>query len=188
MISSSEIKELQRRVAVYEDAAAYKDLFLFFNKPLRQFAFSFVKSRELAEEIVSDVFIRIWEKRKDLESVENLKVYLYISIKNTALKYLLQLKKQPSLSIDDLDVEVESFYRNPEELFLTAEMLRRIEDAVNALPPRCKLVFKLVKEDRLRYKEVADILNISVKTIDAQLALALKKISKAISFDLKVKS
>ena len=185
MLSSSEIKELQRRVAVYEDATAYRDLFLSFYKPLRQFAMSFVKTRELAEEVVSDVFIRIWEKRRELDSIENLRVYLYISIKNTSLKCLLQQKKQASLSIDDLDVEIESFYRNPEELFLTAEMLRRIEDAINLLPPRCKLIFKLVKEDRLRYKEVASILNISVKTIDAQLALALKKISKAISFDLK---
>jgi RNA polymerase sigma factor (sigma-70 family) len=66
-------------------------------------------------------------------------------------------------------------------------LLRRINNAINALPPRCKLVFKLVKEDGLPYREVADILDISVKTIDNQLAIALRKISEAINLQLKVK-
>ena len=70
---------------------------------------------------------------------------------------------------------------------ITAEMLRRINNAINALPPRCKLVFKLVKEDGLPYKEVADILDISIKTIDNQLAIALRKISEAINLQLKMK-
>ena len=59
MPSPTEIKELQRRLAVYDDEAAYRELFIAFYKPLQQFAFSFVKTRDLAEEIVSDVFMRI---------------------------------------------------------------------------------------------------------------------------------
>jgi RNA polymerase sigma-70 factor (ECF subfamily) len=58
---------------------------------------------------------------------------------------------------------------------------------VNALPPRCKLVFQLVREDGLPYKEVAEILNISIKTIDNQLAIAVRKISEAINLRLKMK-
>ncbi len=63
--------------------------------------------------------------------------------------------------------------------------MKKIEEAINDLPPRCKIIFKLIKEDQLRYKEVAEILNVSVKTIDSQLAIALKKISKAIQLDLE---
>jgi RNA polymerase sigma-70 factor (ECF subfamily) len=185
MLSPSEIRELQRRLAVYDDESAYKELFLVYYKPLQQFAFSFIKSQELAEEIVSDVFLKIWEKRAELESIGNLKVYLYVSIKNTALKYLLKQKRQVAISLDELDIELESFHWSPEELILTAEMLKKIEDAINDLPPRCKIIFKLIKEDQLRYKEVAEILNVSVKTIDSQLAIALKKISKAIQLDLE---
>jgi RNA polymerase sigma-70 factor (ECF subfamily) len=181
----NDIKELQRRMAVYDDESAYKELFLGFYKPLHQFAYSFVRSKELAEEIVSDVFLRIWTKRSDLENIENLKVYLYVGIKNTALKYLLKQQRQVAISIDELDVELESFSRNPEEMMLTAEMLHKIYQAVNSLPPRCKIIFKLIKEDGLRYKEVAEILNISIKTIDNQLAIALRKISKAVSVDLE---
>lgn len=184
MLSPNEIKELQRRIAMYDDESAYKEIFIAFYKPLHQFAFSFVKSKELAEEVVSDVFLRIWMTRSDLERIENLKVYLYVSIKNTSLKYLLKQHKQVAISIDELEIELESFSRNPEELMLTAEMMNRIKSAVNDLPPRCKLIFKLIKEDGLRYKEVAEILNISIKTIDNQLAIALGKINKAVSIDL----
>lgn len=185
MLSPSEIRELQRRLAVYDDESAYKELFLVYYKPLQQFAFSFIKSQELAEEIVSDVFLKIWEKRAELEAIGNLKVYLYVSIKNTALKYLLKQKRQVAISLDELDIELESFHWTPEELILTAEMMKKIEEAINDLPPRCKIIFKLIKEDQLRYKEVAEILNVSVKTIDSQLAIALKKISKAIQLDLE---
>jgi RNA polymerase sigma-70 factor (family 1) len=184
MPSSPDIRELQRRLAMYDDEVAYRSLFVTFYKPLHQFAFSFVKSKELAEEIVSDVFLRIWMNRGEMESIGNLKVYLYVSIKNTALKYLLKQHRQVAISIDELDVELESFTRSPEELMLTAEMMNKIQETVNSLPPRCKIIFKLIKEDGLRYKEVAEILNISVKTIDNQLAIALRKISKAVSFDL----
>ena len=169
---------------MYDDEAAYKSLFIAFHKPLHQFAYSFVRSRELAEEIVSDVFLKIWLNRSEMESIGNLKVYLYVSIKNTSLKYLLKQHRQVAISIDELDVELESLARSPEELMLTAEMMNKIQETINALPPRCKIIFKLIKEDGLRYKEVAEILNISVKTIDNQLAIALRKISKAVSIDL----
>lgn len=184
MLSTNAIKELQRRIAVYDDEHAYRDLFTHFFKPLEQFAFTFIRSREQAEEIVSDVFIRIWEKRSEIEAIENLKVYLYVSVKNTALKYLQKQKKQAAVSLDELEVELQSLNWTPEELILTAEMVRKIEDAIQQLPPQCRLIFKLIKEDQLRYKEVAKILQISVKTIDNQIAIALKKINTAIRFDI----
>ena len=140
-----EIKELQRRLAMYDDEAAYKSLFLAFYKPLHQFATSFVRSKELAEEVVSDVFLKIWTNRRELETINNLRVYLYVSIKNTALKYLLKQHRQVAISIDELDVELEGFSRSPEELMLTAEMMNKIQETVNALPPRCKIIFKLVR-------------------------------------------
>ena len=63
---------------------------------------------------------------------------------------------------------------------ITAEMYRKIQQQVDALPLRCKMIFKLIREDGLKYKEVSDILNISVNTIDVQMAIAIKKISVAL--------
>lgn len=185
MSGSASIKELQRRIALYDDETAYKELFFIFHKPLLQFANSFVRSYEIAEEVVSDVFMKVWEKRQDQEEIENLRVYLYVCTKNAALKSLLKHQKQVAITIDELHVELESPYKNPEQLLITAEMLSRVQEAINSLPPRCKIVFKLIKEDGLKYKEVAEILQISIKTIDNQLAIALRKIGSAMNLNLR---
>jgi RNA polymerase sigma-70 factor (ECF subfamily) len=185
MPTADQLKEVQRRIAVYDDEKAYRELFFAFYKALKQFAFSFVKSREMAEEIVSDVFINIWKGRKSLEEIDNLKTYLYISTKNISLKYLLKQHKQIAIAIDALTIELESKDICPDQMMITADMVNKISEAVNQLPPRCKLIYKFIKEDGLRYKEVAAILNISVKTIDNQLAIALRKIGAAINVNLK---
>lgn len=181
------IEELQRRIALYDDEPAYKEVFFTYYARLLRFAQTFVEDKQSAEEIVSDVMMKIWEKRKDLPNVINLRVYLYISTKNTALNYLAKQRKVEIVSIEHLNLDFVSNTLNPEQLMITAEMLRLINNAINALPPRCKLVFKLVKEDGLPYREVADILDISIKTIDNQLAIALRKIGEAINLKLTMK-
>ncbi|HUQ67529.1 MAG TPA: RNA polymerase sigma-70 factor [Flavitalea sp.] len=181
------IVELQRRIALYDDEPAYKEVFFTYYTPLLRFASTFVGDRQSAEEIVSDVMMKIWEKRKDLPSISNLRVYLYISTKNTSLNYLAKQKRVEIVSIEHLNLDFACNSLNPEQLMITAEMMRHINNAINTLPPRCKLVFKLVKEDCLPYKEVADILDISIKTIDNQLAIALRKISEALNLKLNMK-
>jgi RNA polymerase sigma-70 factor (family 1) len=188
MIATHRILELQNRIALYDDQGAYKELFTEFYSFLYRFAQSFVRSKQIAEEIVSDVFIKIWEKRKELEKITNLKVYLYISTRNTSINYIGKLKRSDTNSLESFGSGINSFYINPvnpEQLMITAEMMNRIEKAIEDLPPKCKLTFKLVKEDGLKYKEAAEILHISVKTVENQLAIALQKIGYAVSFDIK---
>ena len=127
---------------------------------LLHFAFSLVKMKQPAEEIVSDVFIKIWQKRKELEKIENLKVYLYIATKNTALNYLEKQKRTATDNIDKFTNQFKSIYFDPEQLMITADMVSLIYEAIENLPSKCKIIFKLVKEDNLKYKEVAEILNI----------------------------
>jgi len=181
MIDVENIIDLQRRIALFDDELAYKELFFAFHPALKRFAFSFLHNRESAEEVVSDVFVKIWQRRKTLSSIENLRVYLYVSAKHTALNYLSREKREANVRAAEPDLDMPATAQNPEQLMMTAEMLRQVRLAIQALPPRCKMVFKLVKDDGLPYKEVADILNISVKTIDSQLAIALKKISASVS-------
>jgi RNA polymerase sigma-70 factor (ECF subfamily) len=185
MIATAKISYLQERIARYDDQQAYKELFVSFYNPLLQFALSFIKSKEQAEEIVSDIFISIWEKRKRIDSISNLKVYLYVAIKNASLNYLSRQNKNVPSDIDDVATELKSVYFDPEQLLITAEMIQRIKLAINDLPPRCKMIFKLVKEDELKYKEVAEILNISLKTVEAQITIALRKIGAVVNFDIK---
>lgn len=184
MTIGDNIPELQRRISLYDDEPAYKELFFTFYKTLVRFALTFVEDKESAEEIVSDVMMKVWENRKNLHAINNLRVYLYVSTRNTSLNHLSK-RKLAVVPLENMTVDFPTSALNPEQMMITAEMIRRINHAVNSLPPRCKLVFRLVKEDRLPYKEVAQILDISVKTIDNHLAIALKKISEAINLQLR---
>jgi RNA polymerase sigma-70 factor (family 1) len=181
------IKDLQRRIAVYEDEAAYKELFFILYSSLTRFSASITKSKEIAEEIVSDVFIQLWNNRQKLSEIDDLRLYLFISVKNNSVRKLKQQLKKSTVSIDDLALEMDSFYISPEEKLTSAETLRSFDLAVDQLPPRAKMIFKLAKEDRMRYKDIASLLNISVKTVDHQLAIALKKLATSIGSAVKKK-
>jgi len=181
--------ELLLRIAS-GDQAAFQHIYTGFYKRLYQFALAIVKTRETAEEIVEDVFVRIWQKRQDISSIRNLRVYLYTATKNASLNYLSR-KARASVTepFDHIHVELSETALTPEQILITTEIYQKILRTVEALPPRCKMIFKLVREDGLQYKEIAEILNISVNTIDAQMAIAVKRITLAIEveFDLSFK-
>lgn len=182
MIDEANIQVLAGRIAT-GDENAYRQLFRIFYKPLSQFAYTIVKSMEPAEEIASDVFVNVWKNRERLLEIASLKVYLYVATKNLSLNFLNR-QKLHHFSLDDMEVEMCAAERSPEQLMISGEMAKKIAEAVNKLPPRCKIIFKLVREDGLKYKEVARILDISVNTIDVQMAIAGKKISEALKFYL----
>lgn len=175
------INELKYQISVYEDQAAYKSLFFLLFPSLQNFAYSIVKSRVLAEEVASDLLLDVWVRRRKLMEIENLKLYLFVSVKNAAVARLKQENKQSIFSIDDLHVEFVSDYGIPDQSTELHELEHTIAAAVKELPPSCQLIYKLAKEDRLRYKEIAHLLDLSVKTIDNQLSIALKRIAQAIS-------
>jgi len=179
------IQYLQQQIARYDDQHAYKELFRGLYHFLYPFARTIVKEKETAEEVVSDVFIKVWEKRKQLEKIGNLKVYLYVSTRNVAINYLDRQQRNATFSIDDYQAHFTSVYFDPEQMLITADMLALIQKAIDQLPSKCRLIFKLAKEDGLKYKEIAEILNISVKTVENQLAIALNKIGNTVSFDIK---
>jgi RNA polymerase sigma-70 factor (ECF subfamily) len=155
------------------------------HRPLRQFAYSILKLQEEAEELVCDLFIKIWNNREKLLSVNAPKLYLYTAVKNMAYTRAGRLKKRLRISADDWLVEMDSIYFDPEKLVMTEEVFRQIRNAINELPPRCRIIFKLIKEDGFKYKEVAELLQLSVKTVEAQMAIALRRIGKCMHLDLK---
>lgn len=185
MLENEQIKRLLTAIALNNDQAAYKELFLLLHSRLKQFAYSILKSGEEAEELVSDLFIRIWEKRDQLTTIESPLLYFYTSAKNLAFNRINKLKRQQNLAPEEWLVQLNSIYFDPEQLMMTEEMMRQIRQAVNDLPPRCRIIFKLVKEDGLKYREVAELLQLSVKTVEAQMAIALRRIGKGMHLDIK---
>lgn len=160
------------------DELAFRKAFNAFAERLTGFAYSITKNKEAAIEILDEVFVKIWKNKQRLAEIENLTTYLYTATKNTSLNYLSQkasyYKTQP---FDFINIELREDDR-PDQQLISAEIFAKIRHAVETLPPKCKMIFKLVREDGLKYKEVAEILNISENTVDAQMVIAVKRIAQ----------
>lgn len=161
---------------------ALEQLFRMYYDRLFYFAFSILHSRELSEEVLADVFFNIWKNRKGIATIDNLDAYLYASVRNRSLNEIEKNRKRHNtVSLQEVLSQREPMaYDDPESKMITKEKLKKIQEAIDSLPEQSRLVFKLTREDRLKYKEVSQILGISVKTIDAHLAKALKKISQTL--------
>jgi RNA polymerase sigma-70 factor (ECF subfamily) len=173
------------RIALSEDMKAYKELYLLMFDSLFQFSYSFVKSKQVAEELVSDVFLKLWQIRSQLSTINNLKLYLFGITKNFSLSYLARAAKNLSIQLVDIDLDeisIESAieFKNPEDLYIANETIKNLLQAIRDLPPQCQIIFSMVRVDGLKYKEVAGLLNISVFTVRNQVAIATKKIEDAL--------
>lgn len=174
-----DIVQLQRNVAIDRNVSSYSQLFCYFHKPLLRFAESIVKSKEAAEEIYSDVMLKIWDLGAALNNINNLRGYLFISVKNSALNYLARYYKVRTVNIDSVQLELTGG-ENPEESLIRSEFNRNLSLAVKTLPSKAQLVYKLIKEDGFSYRQVAEILGISVNTIEGHMTNALKKINNSL--------
>ncbi|MEI6190642.1 MAG: RNA polymerase sigma-70 factor [Chitinophagia bacterium] len=182
MIHNTEIKELLVRLSHDNCDKAYKSLFLLLYPRLLEFSNAIIKSKEDAEEVVSDFFIKVWQKRDIFASIENPKLYCFVSVKNLSINRLQVNKKLIAPQLEDWDTNISSVFFNPEELMISKEAVSNIMTSVNKLPPKCKTIFKMVKEEGLKYNEVAKLLDISPKTVEAQMAIALRRIRNCTDF------
>lgn len=158
------------------DSKAFEQLFHLTNAKFIKFCRQYVSDKETAEEIVSDIFVDVWLNRNKLEHVRKPEVYMLISIKNKALNHW---KKNSYLKVVPIDEEVTEFtdaYRPDEELE-RKELFMQLDKAISSLPHQCRVIFKLVKEDGMKCAEAAEILNISVRTVHAQIYRAMNKLN-----------
>jgi RNA polymerase sigma-70 factor (ECF subfamily) len=185
-LDPKEISELQFRLR-HSDECALKELFDHYSEKLFHLAYAIVHSRELAEEIVEDVFIQVWHKKLKISSLENLTWYLYVITKNISCNYLRKYKKIKHIDLDELALPYLTLCSSPEDLMISNETLQKINKAVNDLPPKCRIIFKLVKEDGLKYAQVAVLLNLTCKTVENQMGIALKKLHASISHSFLIR-
>lgn len=170
------IQNLLYRVSTYSDEHAFQQLFEFYANGLSRFTFSILKNKELSEEAVSDVFFKIWLHRTKISEIQNFKAYLYTTSRNVSLNYLDKENRKRAISLDDISVSLPIDEICPESEMISTELKEAIGRAIDHLPERCKLIYSLAKIEQLKYKEIAQILDISVKTIDHQLTIAIHKI------------
>ena len=168
---SSDIK-LYEKIKVGE-TKSFNILFERYYQPLCNFAFLYLKSKELSEEVVCDVFTKIWHKRSEIFIRESIKSYLYKSTRNAIVSYFRTKKLLINPGLDELDRED---FITPETLLLNRELEENIQKLLGGLPKKAGLVFRMKRVDGLKYKEIAEILDISEKTVENHITTAIKKI------------
>ncbi|HWP82746.1 MAG TPA: RNA polymerase sigma-70 factor [Bacteroidota bacterium] len=168
------------------NSAAFEAVFRSYYPRLCRFAFRLVGSKPLAEEIVQNVFVRLWEKRNDGPPINSLKTYLYQAVKNQAINHLKQEEKWTSIDGDLLETTPD--FANPEQEIRQKEILDAVEEAIQLLPPRCRLIFTMHRFDGLSYAEIADVLGISRKTVETQMGRALKSLRRLLIHHLPLLS
>jgi RNA polymerase sigma-70 factor (family 1) len=176
-----DILNLWKRISIHDDDKAFESLFYLLNTPLIKFCMMYVNQNEVAEEIVSDIFVKCWLNRKNLTEIQSLDTYLFVAVKNQSLNYI---KKFSHIHIVQIEATNELKFINtfnPQEQLEKKELTFKLERSIAALPQQCRIIFRLVKEDGLKYKEVAEILDISPRTVQTQLSRAVKKLSIVLS-------
>lgn len=158
----------------------FEALYRFYYPRLSQFAFRYVKSKAIAEDVVHNVFHKVWKNRKGLKANGKLRAYLYTAVRNESCKHLNQRKKDAFAELDDLTF-LESREVNPEEEINGKEFKQAIQIAINELPDRRRDVFLMSREDNLTYKEIAKVLGISIKTVETQMSRSLKHLRKKLA-------
>ena len=167
------VKYLLFSIAETSDRMAFNELFSHYFPGLVSFANSIIKERQLSEEVVEDVFLKLWENRRTLTSIRNFSHYIYTAAKYASFNALKSRKRRVNEEIGD---DFVLSYNHSENKILSKENLRLIEGTINSLPPKCRIIFRLIKEDGLKYEETAQLLGISVKTVECQMSIATKKL------------
>ncbi|MFZ5942116.1 MAG: RNA polymerase sigma-70 factor [Bacteroidota bacterium] len=149
---------------------------------LIDFARIITQSSEISEEIVEDVFIKMWKRDEEVSQIENLRAYLFKAVRNTALNYLKKESRSLEVYLDELPpLRISCNHADPEETLISKELNEAICRAVDGLPAKCKIIYKMAREDGLKHREIAELLGISEKTVENQISIALKKIAGILS-------
>ncbi|MDG1045270.1 MAG: RNA polymerase sigma-70 factor [Bacteroidia bacterium] len=148
----------------------FEKLYKRFQPSLINYAYYLTRSSEDSVELVNDVFLSVWNKKNRLKLDSNLKTYLYTAVKNRSINYI---KKNKLVTVFDEKLDTLSDFETDHSL-LEKEQDIIIQQIMNDLPSKCKQVFAMSRIDQLSNKEIASLLDISIKTVEAQITKALK--------------
>lgn len=149
---------------------SFEETFKLHYKALCNAANKILDDKDASEDVVQDVFLKLWAKKEDTAIIQSIKSYLYRATINTSLNYLESNKKVIRLQPAD---ELKQFVNAGEEL-QHKELEVKINEAINQLPPKCKVIFVLSRYEGMKYQQIADHLGISIKTVENQMGKALQ--------------
>jgi RNA polymerase sigma factor (sigma-70 family) len=174
MILNTLSTENKSKIALKRDEAVFKSYFIQNYKVYEKYAFGILKDRFLAEDVASEIMWKMWHLGEDLMHVANVEQYILKSIKN---KCLNMMRVRQPLYVENRDLpDYADNSLNPETLMIEAQAVAKIQQAISELPEKTKQAFLLVKEEKMTYKEAAESMNISPKTVDRHIQNAIKKL------------
>jgi len=159
------------------DPSAYKQLFDRYYMPLSIYAFKYCDSFQLSEDIVQELFIKLWDEKIYLKLEGAVSPYLFKSVKNNTLK---AIKKNSKYYFEELESQINKLITNEIDTETIEAEEKRLYKELEALPPKSKEVFKAIVLDNLKYKEVAKLLGISVNTVKTHYSRALKQLRNSL--------
>lgn len=169
-----ELADIDRFKALKEgDETVFEMIFKTYYEPLCNYAFTFILDRDEAEEIVQATFLNVWEKRGTIAIETSLKAYLYRAIRNSCLNAIKHTNIKRKHAAETVFVSDKS-HEAVSQSVISSELDQKIGDALMVLPEQCRLVFRMSRFEDLKYAEIAEQLNISIKTVENQIGKALK--------------
>jgi RNA polymerase sigma-70 factor, ECF subfamily len=176
--------ELINRI-IHGDQKAFELLFKLYHAPLCHYAKVYVKHPDIADDIVQDTFIRIWESRSGLDAGQSLKAYLYRSVHNNCINYFRKKKVDNRLTeeyhaeiLRRIELLERNFNESSLERLVAQELELSIQKSIDGLPEQCREVFILSRYCDLSYQQIADKLSVSINTVKTQMSRAMEKIRK----------
>jgi RNA polymerase sigma-70 factor (ECF subfamily) len=161
---------LERLRAGAQDA--FDSIFRTYYRHLVAAAENMLREREAAEDVAQDVMVELWRRRESLVFETSLRAYLFRAVRNRALNHLRHLRIAPRAEPDAAAAHISS--STADRRTLEREMASALKEAVASLPQRCREVFQLSRVQGLKYAEIAEALDISVKTVEAQMGKAIR--------------
>jgi RNA polymerase sigma-70 factor (ECF subfamily) len=137
------------------------------------YAKKYLSDLDQAEEIVQDIFFNFWSKRHNLQISTSLEAYLFRSVRNSCLNFLKHLKVREQYKLAN-EQSIKNEEKNVQDQVIALELQDKIDTCVEQLPPERKKIFKMSRYEGFKYREIADELGISIKTVEVQMGKALK--------------
>lgn len=167
---------LARKKVMTYDITAFETLYKEHYNTLCNTADNIVRNEDESHDIVQEVFLKFWNKKSEHDTIVNKKAYLVKSVINASLTYLEKNKR--TISLNKLNVKASETSDSP---LKQKELENKIQAALEQLPPKCRTIFALSRFEEMKYKEIAEHLGISVKTVENQMGIALKKMRQELS-------
>lgn len=152
---------------------AFEEIYRCYYPQLFSFLMRFVKSEDLAEDIIHNVFYKVWENRDRLQANGTLKAYLFKAVRNQALKHLSKTRDHKTIQFSEETAQID-IDQNPEVLMELREFREAYRYAVNKLPEKRRNIFLMHREDKLTYREISEVLDLSIKTVETQISRSMK--------------